>query len=94
MPTKKKIVEITPDMQSKTDPIVASLPVHTTAKKSAPKIVVYPWEKDPHACLFEEFPQVLLEFASKNGITSLKWRIQKGEYILFSARLQKFHIPM
>ena len=91
MPAKKKVIEISPDMQAKPDPVVAALPPR---KIVVSKPVSYPWDKEPLACLFSDFPPVLLDFARKNGVTPLKWRIQKGEYILFSDRLQKFHVPM
>ena len=53
-----------------------------------------PTNPDPFLCQFNNLPQVLLDFAAKNDITPYKWRIQNGEYILFSDRLQKYHIPI
>jgi hypothetical protein len=52
--------------------------------------------KDPLACRFDHFPEQLLAFARKNNIEPLKWRVDhlRGEYILFSSRLQKYHIPI
>jgi hypothetical protein len=50
--------------------------------------------KDPFYCKFEDFPQQLLDFARKEGIEPLKWRTDRQGYVLFSTRLQKYHIPI
>lgn len=50
--------------------------------------------RNPLACSYDHFPPELLAYATENKITPLKWRIQKGEYILFSTALQKYHVPL
>jgi hypothetical protein len=49
---------------------------------------------DPLACQFDNFPPAVLAFAQKNSITPLKWRSEPAGYVLFSIRLQKYHIPI
>jgi hypothetical protein len=46
------------------------------------------------ACRHDHFPTPVLKFAHENGITPLKWRSESAGYVLFSIRLQKYHIPI
>ena len=75
------------------DPVVNSLPSRKIVHQS-PVLATHPKEDGPFACRYDGFPAKLEAFAADKGITPLKWRVQKGEYILFSVALQKYHVPM